>query len=228
MLPANRLKLAIQIQSQSYRLLKWVAEAVGKGFIPVERVHRYANACDSAYAWIEEHYHNFPANLLVERQQLRQFANFFATYVTSSFDIVVQPGTKLVTQCGCYCSLCAYLLQAPHLRTKKLLSRDKKRANRLMEDRLIRLASEAGLPELKDVSRFVLGEATRRSAAYSTYGYWLIRRLAGDTDGPAVLSLWREIAWTRAGSPLPKFKLEFEDFVAAEELLLVAIQAQAV
>jgi hypothetical protein len=66
----------------------------------------------------------------------------------------------------------------------------------------------------------VKGESTRRSAAYSTYGYWLIQRLEGESDGPAVLALWREIAWSRAGSPLPNFQLEFEDFVAAEELLI--------
>ena len=34
MLSQDRLTLAIDIHSQSYKLLRWVADAIGKGFIP--------------------------------------------------------------------------------------------------------------------------------------------------------------------------------------------------
>lgn len=79
MLPPDRLKLAIDIQARSYRLLRWVAEAIGKGFIPATRAHEYADVSDSAYDWIEEHYLNLPADCRPAKDQLRPFANFFAT-----------------------------------------------------------------------------------------------------------------------------------------------------
>ena len=228
MLSAGRLKLALQIHSQSYRLLRWVGEVVAKGLVPAEAAHHFADAREAAHDWMSKNLSLFPSELQPDRRHLRQYANFFGTYVTSSFDIVAIPEPPHERKWKCDCDLCVRLANASNLRTKKLLSRDKKRANCLMEDRLIQLASEAGLTEVQDVSRFVLGEETRRSAAYSTYGYWLIRRLDGDTDGPAVLALWREIAWSKAGSPLPNFKLEFNDFVAAEELLVTAMQKQTV
>jgi hypothetical protein len=82
MLPPNRLTLAIGIQSQSHNLLRWVAEAVGKGFIPATRVHQYADAGDAAVDWIDENYLNFPPALRPDRRLLREFANFFGTYLT--------------------------------------------------------------------------------------------------------------------------------------------------
>jgi len=35
-----------------------------------------------------------------------------------------------------------------------------------------------------------------------------------------VLALWREIAWTRAGSPIEDLRLDVADLVASEEQLL--------
>jgi hypothetical protein len=228
MLPANRLTLAIHIQSHSYQLLKWVADAVCKGFIPAEHAHQFANVCDAAYAWMEEHFFNLPTELRPDRQHLREFANFFATYVTSSFDIVVQPGTRLVSRCGCYCPLCSRLVNAPHLRTKRLSRRDKERANTLMANRLDMLAREEVISCQHDLADLARSEEFRRAAAFSAYGYWLIRRLEGDTDGKSVLALWREIAWSRAGSPVKNFKLQYQDFVEAEETLINALRRPAI
>jgi hypothetical protein len=226
MLPSDRLKLAIEIQARSYRLLKWVAEAVGKGFIPATRAHGYADMPDSAYDWIEEHYLNLPASARPERNQLRPFANFFATYMLSSFDIVEQPGRRRVSPCGCYCSLCAYLVNAPHLRTKKLSKKMKQRALRLMADRVQQLATESAIAVTRELAeRIATAEPTRRSAGYSAYGHWLIKRLDGLSDGPSILALWREIAWQRSGSPIGGFEMDYADFVAAEETLVHVLRA---
>ncbi len=64
-----------------------------------------------------------------------------------------------------------------------------------------------------------------RAFANSTYGYWLIQRLDGYTDGPAVLALWREIAWSRMGSPIQGFHLRLEDFVNAETAIVESVTA---
>ena len=218
MLAADRLTLAIDIQSQSYELLQWVATAVRKGFIPATRAHQYANTGDAAFAWMQDHYLNFPQGMRPDRRHLREFANFFGTYVTSSFDIIEQPGTRLDSRCGCYCPMCAHLVNAPHLQPKKVSKRAKERAIQLMVNRVTALAHEEGIAVTDPtVVAVVRGDETRRAAAYSAYGHWLIRRLEGDTDGTAVLALWREIAWKRTGSPIKDFRLQYKDFVDAEE-----------
>ena len=226
MLPPDRLQLAIDIQSRSYKLLRWVAEGIGKGFITYSRAHEYADVGDSARDWVEEHYLNLPANARPERTQLRPFANFFATYVVSSFDIVEQPGMRRVDPCGCGCRFCSYMIEAPRLQTKKLTKRDKQRALGLMADRVQQLAIEAGIaatPELAE--RIATNEQTRTSAGYSAYGHWLIKRLDGLTDGKSILALWREIAWNKSGSPTSKFVLKYDDFVNAEMRILQALES---
>jgi len=226
MLAADRLALAIEIHSQSYQLLRWVAEAVRRGFIPATRAHEYANTSYAAFDWIKEHYLNFPQAMRPDRRHLREFANFFGTYLTSSFDILEQPGTRLDSRCGCYCPMCARLVNAPHLRPKKLKRSDKERAGQLMVHRVAALAREEGIAATDAaVVAIVRGDETRRPAAYSAYGHWLIRRLEGETDGTAVLALWREIAWKRTGSPIPNFRLGREDFIEAEKVLVGALRS---
>jgi hypothetical protein len=225
MLPADDLKLAIDIQSRSYRLLRWVADAVGKGFIPPERAHEYADDSDSTYDWMNQHYLNFPANARPDRRYLRQFASFFSTYVLSSFDVIEQPGVRLHSPCGCYCPWCVHMVNASHLQPKKLSKRDKTRAVALMVDRVTILAKEEGVAlKPEDAENLVENDANRRFAGYSAYGHWLIKRMAGLSDGKSILALWRVIAWSPTGSPLPKFKLEFKDFVHAEESLVKAMR----
>jgi hypothetical protein len=225
MLSSDRLTLAIDIQSQSYNLLRWVADAVGKGFIPATRAHQYANECDAAFDWIDEHFMNFPPAMRPDRRYLREFANFFGTYLISSFDVVEQPGQRRVSRCGCYCSLCSRIVNAPNLRPKKLAKHDKDRAIDLMVDRVNALAREEGIAaEPQHVTTVVQRNETRRHSAYSTYGYWLLRRLDGDTDGKSILGLWREIAWNRTGSPIKGFKLRYKEFVDAERSLVDSLQ----
>jgi hypothetical protein len=225
MLSPDRLALAIDIHSRSYKLLRWVAAAVEKGFIVTTRAHQYANSADAAFDWIGEHYMNFPLETRPDRRHLREFANFFGTYVTSSFDVIERPGTRRISSCGCYCPLCVQIVNASILQPKKLTKRDKERALDLMADRVTALAREEGIAaQPEHVLAVVRGNETRRQAAYSAYGYWLIRRLEGDTDGKAVLSLWREIAWNRTGSPIQGFTLRYGDFIDAEASLVDALQ----
>ena len=221
MLPADDLTLAIDIQSRSYALLRWIAEAVEKGFIPATRDHEYADDSDSAFDWIEEHYLDLPTHMRPDRHHHQQFTNFFSTYVTSSFDIVENPGTQFRgSRRRCYCEFCSYLVDAPHLRAKQLLKRDKIRAEELMIDRVAVLANDEGIDvQRDDAIGIAQDDDTRRSAGYSAYGHWLIRRMNGDTDGKSVLALWRQIAWRPTGSPIRNFKLRYKDFVDAEESL---------
>ena len=95
----------------------------------------------------------------------------------------------------------------------------------LMVDRVTALASEEGIAaQAEHITDVAHGDETRRNSAYSAYGYWLIRRLEGDTDGKSILALWREIAWNRTGSPIKSFELRYRDFIDAEESLVNALE----
>jgi hypothetical protein len=225
MLSADRLTLAIDLQSKSYQLLRWLADGMDKGIILPPCCHHHAQGSDAVFEWLDKAYSTFPSEIRPARLYVREFANFFGTYLTSSFDIIESPGTRFRSHSGCYCPICTHIVHAPHLQPKKLSKRDKSRAIELMLDRVTALASEEGIAaQSHHVTGVVEGEATRRYAAYSAYGHWLIKRLEGDTDGKSILALWREIAWKRTGSPIKGFKLRYEDFVTAEELLTDALQ----
>ncbi len=222
MLNSERLLLAIDIHSKSYKLLRWVATAIDKGELPMERAEHHSENPDAAFEWLERNKYLIPPKFLPDRDHLREFANFFWTYVTTSFDVITNPVELWVPDNGgCLCPLCRRIVSASHLQAKKLLKSDKFRAVELMAERVTALAEEEGLaisPER--IESVVTDLATRRSAAFSAYGQWLINRLAGATDGPSVLALWREIAWNRSGSPIQGFELKLEDFQSAERELL--------
>ncbi len=117
------------------------------------------------------------------------------------------------------------ITNASHLQAKKLYPSDKRRAERLMSDSLQELAAENGLQLTEQrAMQFVADQRTRRVSAYIAYGHWLILRLEGQVDGPAILALWRIIAWDPRGGMRPGFTLQLNDFIVAETELLAAMQ----
>lgn len=224
MLPNDRLSHALSVHATSYRLLKWMADAIGKGFIPVWRAHGYGSSNEAATEWISANYHSLPADARPEPERLPEFARFFSTYLITSFDVIQEPGTRLISECGCGCELCARLVAASHLQPKRVDKRDKARAEKLMRQRLMDLAAEHGVGLDADQAEVLAARPEhRRNAAYSAYGDWLIRRLDGKSDGASILVLWRLIAWKPTGSPIPGFKVEARDFTAAETALLAGM-----
>lgn len=162
------------------------------------------------------------------QESIEEFAAFFSTYLISSFDVIEEPGTKgegATPESGCRCELCSRIVNAPHLQTKKLFAQDKRRADFLMMECLQQLAAHNGLEiDERSAAKIVADVRTRRSAAYIAYGHWLIQRLQGKSDGPAVLALWRLIAWDPRGGFRRGFTLDADDFRAAEKTLISAIQ----
>ena len=102
MLDLDEVKLAVALQAQSYQLLKWLGTAINRGFIKFDRAHEYLDAADAARDWLEVHFHNLPEAGRPERGTLDAFARFFATYLTTSFDLVAQPKVVLESPCGCF------------------------------------------------------------------------------------------------------------------------------
>lgn len=225
----ERLNTAIAIRDRSYKLLLWISDAIDKGLIQPSNVAHNASACDAATEWLRRNYHLIPDELRPNHATLGEFAAFFSTYLTSSFDVVEKPGTQgkgPVSQTGCRCELCMRIVNAPHLQAKKLYTADKRYAELLMTQCLVELARDNGLPiDDESISRLVIGAETRRAAAYMTYGHWLIRRLKGESPGASILALWRLIAWDPRGGMRRGFTLELNDFMIAEKTLFAALRA---
>lgn len=205
----------------------WISDAIDKDLIQPSRAAHQSGGPDAATEWLRSNYYHIPEDLRPPVNDLDEFGAFFSTYLTSSFDIVEKPGTKGEgpTPTGCRCELCMRILNAPHLQTKKLFAKDKRRANFLMAERVTELAKEHRL-KIDDVqaTQIVTDKATRRDAAYIAYAHWLIARLSGESDGPAILALWRLIAWDPRGGMRRGFTLQLNDFKVAESNLLGAIR----
>lgn len=224
----QRLAIAIATRDRSYKLLMWISNAIDKGLIFPSRAAHHSGGPEAATEWMNANYQIIPENLRPSRPGIDEFAAFFSTYLTSSFDVIQKPGTKgagPIPRFACRCDLCFRIVNAPHLQAKKLYARDRSRADTLMSECLQTLASKHGI-ELDDKSatKLVTDQRTRRAAAYVAYGHWLILRLKGESDGPAMLALWRLIAWDPRGGMRHGFTLELDDFKIAERSLLCAVQ----
>ena len=221
MLDFKQLENAIEIQGRSFKLLQWLAKAIHEGFVPLTKAHDVADAAHAAKSWIEGHYHNLPFECRPEPESIEEFANFFGSYLETSFDIIDAPPERYVSECSCYCLMCRRLANPQHLKAKSLTKADKNRAAKLRVRRMEMLALEEGLPFVEAVVRESLQDvATQHSASLSAYGSALLDRLNGYSDGPAVLALWRDFAWTPSGAPNRKFKLKAADILQAEQKLI--------
>ena len=120
MLDRQAIAKAVSIQRKTYRLLKWMETALEKGFVSTKAAHRYTTATDAVVQWIDEHYWNLPPDCRpagVDDEHVQPFANMLSTYLLTSFDFVEQPGHRLVSECGCYCPMCSYLVKGRHFWT---------------------------------------------------------------------------------------------------------------
>lgn len=225
MLKPEEVFQAIDLHQRSYNLLMWLSAAVSKGIIRFDRAHDYMDEAEAAEDWIEGHYLNLPAHCRPGREQLPAFARFFATYLTTSFELVKKPGQQLTSPCGCYCPLCAYLIAAPNLKTKKLSRHDKERARKIKITALQQLSMTHNAHlDREQLEKLIDSESAARDVALLAYGQQLVARTHGQSQGPAVLALWREIAWDK-GSPRKGFELEAEEILRAEQSLANAITA---
>lgn len=226
MISSNELQNALEIQNRCFKLLQWLARAVREGFVSVSKAHDFADASHAVKAWVSSHFYNLPLDCRPEPEQMDSFANFFGTYLETSFDLVQNPANRYISACGCSC--CLYLAAPQHLKPKSLTKVDKERATKLRLRRLEMLAREEGLSfdgaRLQEALR---DEKLQIAASLSAYGAALLDRLKGISEGPAVLALWRHFAWNCNGNPIRNFKLQASNILQAEQSLLSALRVQA-
>lgn len=216
--------MAVDLHRRSYKLLRWLSTAISKGFIQFDRgAHDYLDEFAAAREWIERHFLNLPPSCRPALEQVEPFSRFFATYLTTSFDLVEKPQKRVASECGCWCPICTYLVSAPQLRAKKVSRHNKTRARKLKLAVLQRLAQEHDIHLDLQKAEQLLDSDHGPDISMVTYGQQLVARTQGRSEGPAVLALWREIAWERTGAPKKNFQLEAADILAAEKTVIQTI-----
>ena len=231
MLDEQKLEEAVEIGDRAYRLLTWLNGAVASGFVSLEHAGRYVGDREAAEGWLEKHFHDLPVEARPPARTgppLRRFANYFSTYLRSSFDLHEVPGTRLEWgRDGYCCEDCGYRVPKPHIQPKKLGRRDKERARLLKKSFLERLSRESGLstgPE--EIETLLEDSEASTHAALAAYGDELLKRVDGQASAPAVLALWREFAWSPSGSPIRGFKLKARMIKEAEERALADLRTR--
>ncbi|MBL8858787.1 MAG: hypothetical protein JNL28_09800 [Planctomycetes bacterium] len=226
-----QLQEAVEIQNRGYRLIRWLGDAIDRGVVTFTTAHHYTSDSAAAAAWIDEHFQNVPSDARPHArtpEALERFGNYFASYLTTSFELIAKPGLRLKSACGCNCFCCSYLAAAPHLETRKLTPADKKRASKMQARYLAQLALDHGLFVTNArIAELVEAPDIDEATALAAYSVELLARCSGVPSTPASLALWRKFAWKKAGSPKQDFAFRAEEVLAAEARLLRVMQTAA-
>jgi hypothetical protein len=220
---------AVDLQQRSYKLLRWMADAVDRGFISTRAAHSFSTLPEAALDWLDRHYNDLPNAARPERDDARRFANLFSSYLESSFDLYEHPRQRLYSpEAHCFCPMCSWLVDMPRLQPKKLTRHDKERARKLSASALRQLAIELDLAITEPFVEQTVDEAAMREPlALVAYGHDLLRRLAGVVEGPATLALWRRFAWTPEGSPKHGYQLTAAAILDGEAAAVACLRASS-
>jgi hypothetical protein len=219
------LTTAIDIQRRCYRLLRWLSREAAAERLSVPVHPGFMSQADLAVEWLVSIAPNLPEDArppqLDDPDLLRKYANYFASYVETSFDFDGTPRRGWVAgPCGCDCPLCRVLAMESPLRRRKVSARAKQSAKQLSARALVQLASELGheLTEA-DAMTMVADPQVRAPSALLAYVADLFERLEGWPGDASSLALWRRFAYTPSGAPIQGFELTVELVMNARDTL---------
>ena len=173
--------------------------------------------------WLETYYDYLPELRVISREQLPKLANYFSSYLVSSFDLVEDTTDR--PRNTCYCEICRYFAHASILKPKKLSRKDKNEAKVKKQERLLDIAAAANLNiSIKTTEKLVQSPELAFDIATTAYIQSILDRMNGKEAGPYALALWREIAW-RNGSPKKDFHLEAQSIMASENNIQKQLKA---
>jgi hypothetical protein len=200
----TNLERVILLHNRSFALLKWVGHQMQRGSLDLSHVHKAMNAGEAAADWLCRNRDNLPKGVRPNDRELTAFANLFASYLRTSFEI----GKKnMASPCGCYCSFCAYLCNSRYLKPRSLSKRAHQSAMDLKRIYLQEIALEVGGSGRSILDELIVPtHPLAKAVAMATYAKELIRRTEFATQGEGVYALWREFAWSN-GHPDRHFQL---------------------
>lgn len=203
----------LSLHEKSYALFRWLNGTLKSGRQTLEKVSGALSFPDAAARWIRANASRLPEEHRPVPGDLDEFSHLFASYLSTSFEV----GTNIRFNCpGCWC--CGYWVTSKHLKARNPDRKAKERARKLKVIYLRQATEELRLPLLDpELEAFAKARPElAESLSLVTYVNELARRSQFSSQGEAVLALWREIAWTKAGSPKPKFRLRPDAILAAE------------
>lgn len=228
MFARDEIERVVALQQKSYRLLQWARDSLRSGTLHFSNVHSAMSLSDAAREWIEKSRDGLPADTRPDRSDLNAFAHLFVSYLTTSFEMVEQPGQRLVSSSGCYCSFCAYLVSANHLRVRQPDKKAQQKARQMKDLYLSALATETGVSlPYAEMEKLLADPSLKEDIAFATYGRELLRRSEFASQGEGVLVLWREFAWDQRGKLKKNFELSAERILQAEAAIVERLQTVA-
>lgn len=228
MFDPQELERVVDLQQKSYQLLRWVNDALRSGTLNFSTVHQADDVSEAAKQWVGRHFHSLPGDARPNETELEPFARLFASYLTTSFDLIAQPGMRRVSDTGCYCTFCSYLASADHLRVRTPDKKAKQRAQQMKDLYLSSLIAESGAALTAAGRQALLSDPNLADdISFATYGRELVRRSQFASQGEGVLVLWREIAWDHRSKVKKGFALSAKRILDAETALVARLKQVA-
>jgi hypothetical protein len=222
MIDMLELRQVLLLHERTFALLRWVGSQLQRGSLDLSHVHTNMGIGEAAEDWIRRNLGNLPGEVRPSQDELAPFARLFASYLRTSFEIGEK---RMSSSCGCYCSFCAYVSNAPYLKARALSKRAYATAKELKRIYLQELARDIGV----NASQSRLDELTSaesslsRDLSIAAYAKELIRRTEFVTQGEGVYALWREFAWVN-GHPDRRFKLTLNAVEQSQNIIIAALR----
>ena len=221
MLDENTIQRLVELQKQSYELLLWIQRSLKKGSLDFSVAHHAMSTSDAALEWIGRHYNSLPLEARPNQSDLREFSSLFASYLTTSFELVDNPGKIMISDCSCFCSYCCFLVSANHIKPKKIAKKARDESRALKSLYLNSLASDLGVKfSNEQLSEIELKPDLQQALSIGAYGNELVRRSKFASQGPGILVLWREFAWENNIKPKKNFELKTKTVLDSEKRII--------
>ncbi len=224
MFDSERIHDVLDMHQRSFALLRWVRASLKKGLLSFSVVHGTTDSASAASEWIRRHLKNIPDDARPREEQIPMFARLFVSFLTTSFRL--NPNARrLTSDCGCYCTYCAFLQAGPNLDPRTPSKKDVRTAVELKRIYIGKLAWEHGVTNAGSVvDQLLVSSELATDIAIATWGAELLRRSEFASQGEAVLALWRQFAW-QGNSPRANFQISAEKIIAAERNIVLSIRA---
>ena len=218
----GEMERVMRLQERSYGLLRWLNAHLRQGSLSFGDVHGAVAAPVATEKWLARNWAHIPPDLLPEPEARREFAHILVSYLFTSFTLPAEKQPVRESLCGCRC--CSYLVSAHRLVSRQPVQKDRQRAHALKRLFLEHLCEDLGYPLEKSLESAVFSsKALSLELSYATYAHQLLRRTEFESQGCAVLVLWRDIAWEDGRKPKKKFQLSADRVLQAETTLRAAL-----
>ena len=224
----EELEQAIRRQKMAYDMLLWIVEQIDTGKVSFSVIHDKPSTADVMKEWMNTNYDYLPKYILPKREELEGFSNYFASYLSTSFELLKEPEFRARGSMECYCDLCLQMKSLSHLKRRKTDKFDREEAEQIRAIVVNGLAKEMSVElDFSTCMDIAKSKESLGDSAYLAYANCLLDRIESSIGGVYILVLWRQIAWNPEGSPINGFVLKTDDILMAQKRLKSRIQTIA-